>query len=149
MSQASSDSETGMPEQDADGRGKATGSQDALRRNAIKPGEARNPAGTNAWRKAQARIARFMRDVDPEREGTRFDNLLQVAYVSALIPGLKGAPDRKALIEQCAGKAKQQVDLSNSDRTLGLRVLAVLPDNGRGPDDAEPDDGEPSTSTKG
>jgi hypothetical protein len=47
----------------------------------------------------------------------------------------------RTLVEQYAGKPKQQLDLSNADGAFGVRVLAVLPDNGHGPDDPEPEDG--------
>jgi hypothetical protein len=96
------------------GRGNAQGSADALREVGIKPGECRNPNGMNGWRKAQSRIAEFMKAVANPDTGdeTRFDRVLMAAYTSALIPGVKGAPDRKMLIEQVAGKAKAHVELS-------------------------------------
>jgi len=129
----------------ADGEPKRVQTQaqrDALKQHAIKPGEVRNKSGANGWKKAQSRIARFLREADPDdpRRSSRWDNLLLAAYETALIRGLKGSADRKLLIEQVAGKARAQLDLNAS--VSGLRVLAVLPDNGRGPGDPEdPDDG--------
>lgn len=148
MSQAEDGSETTGAESHH-GPGKAPGTQENLRKHAIKPGEVRNKTGTNAWRKAQARIAKFMRGEDPDRGGVRFDNTLQAAYETSLIRGPQGAADRKLLTEQCAGKAKQQMEVTGKGGGA-LQVLAVLPDNGHGPgepDDIEDaDDGEPSPS---
>lgn len=150
MPQAESDSEATAKEHHAPGM--APGTQESLRQHAIQPGQVLNKTGTNAWRKAQARIAKFMRGEDPARPGTyRIDNTLQAAYETSLIRGPQGAPDRKLLTEQVAGKAKQQHEVTG-DGGSALRVLAVLPDNGRGPedldgsDDEDPDDGEPVPS---
>jgi hypothetical protein len=130
-------------------RGKTPGSQAALREHAFPKGKSGNPTGMNGWRKAQARIAKFMKAIanpDTKSTDTRFDRLLLAAYTSALVPGPKGAIDRKLLIEQVAGKAKQQVELTGNNGGA-LRVVAVLPDNGHGPDDPEdPPDGEPGSS---
>ena len=97
----------------------------------IKPGERRNPNGTNSWKKAQARIAAFMRGFSADGKTSRWEKVLLAAYTSALVPGPKGAPDRRLLIEQYAGRAKVQVDVNAN--VSGLRVLAMLPDNGHGP----------------
>lgn len=100
-----------------DKRGTAAGTKEALRRNAIKPGEVRNPKGMNGWKMAQSRIAAFMREVaNPETgsQETRFERVLLATYTSALVPGPRGAPDRRLIVEQCAGKAKQQIEIEDS-----------------------------------
>lgn len=116
-----------------------------------KKGDVLNKTGTNGWRRAQARLAAFVEEVDKDRgdgKATRWQHILETCYTSALVPGLKGAPDRKLLIEQVAGRAKQQVELGNTDGSP-LRVVAFLPDNGRGPGDPDPDDGEPGAADPG
>lgn len=107
-----------------------------------KPGEpGRNPKGTNRWQRAQATLSRFLDEVaSANGDETRFQRILFAAYTSALVPGARGAADRKLLIEMKAGRAKQQIDVAGTG--TALRVVAVLPDNGRGPDDPEPSDGE-------
>jgi len=133
---------------DTSGRGNHPATREALRRNAFKPGETGNREGVNGWRRAQSLIAAFLDEpAEAGKPQTRFQNVLMAAYQTALIPGIKGAGDRKLLVEQKAGKAKQQVELSGQDGAP-LRVVAYLPDNGRGPDDPDPDDGEPSDSSK-
>jgi len=94
----------------------------------IKPGEVRNKAGTNRWKKAQARLAKFMMEYDPDHpDQRRLDSVLRASFESALVVGLKGAPDRKLLIEQTVGRARQQLDLSNQDGTLQpVRADAIL-----------------------
>ena len=73
----------------------------------IKKGECRNPTGANGFRRAQARVARFMAEVAQcGKEPTRMDRVLLAAYASALLPGQQGAQDRRMLIEQCVGKAR-------------------------------------------
>lgn len=126
-----------------DGRannGRASGTLENLRKHAIKPGEVRNKKGTNRWIAAQERFREFAMSLNEKGE-VRDDRILVATYASALIPGPKGAADRKLWHEQLRGKAKQQVELGNTDGSP-LRVIAFLPDNGRGPDDSDPDDGE-------
>jgi hypothetical protein len=107
-----------------------------------KPGETHNPKGVNGWRRAQSLIAAFLDEpAEAGKPATRFQSVLMAAYETALIPGIKGSADRKLLVEQKAGKAKQQVEFSGQDGEP-LRVVAYLPDNGRGPGDPDPDDGE-------
>lgn len=109
------------------GRGRSPGSRAALRANAIKPGQCLNPKGVNGWKKAQARIQKFMAELaNPGKsEETRLERLMLAAYTSALMPGPKGAPDRRLLIEQCAGKARQQVD--DDDPAVKVGGVFVIP----------------------
>lgn len=102
--------------------------QEVLRLHAIKPGEKRNKTGMNGWKRAQARITKFMRALDAERgdgKTTRFEHLLQAAYEAALVSDRDGAADRKLLIEQCAGRAKQQVDVTSLGERLTSGVFAL------------------------
>ena len=87
-----------------------------------KPGDpTRNPKGTNRWQRAQATLSRFLDEVaNPGKDGceTRWHRILFAAYTSALVPGPRGAGDRKLLIEMKAGKAKSIVDISNPDGSM-------------------------------
>ncbi len=107
-------SDDAPPAPKPDGRGKSPGSQAALRAHAIKPGEKRNPKGTNRWKSALSRISAYLNaTANPGTKSTetRFDRVLLAAYTSAIMPGSKGAMDRKMLIEQMAGKARQQLEV--------------------------------------
>jgi hypothetical protein len=144
----SDDSPPFSPLTKPDGRGKTPGSRSALEANRIKPGEVRNKKGTNGWRKYQAKVSKFFSQMSQaDGKESRFDRVMQAAYASALVPGPKGSMDRKLIWEQCAGKAKQQVEVMG-DGGSALRVVAVIPDNGHGPGEPEgADDGETSPST--
>ena len=93
-----------------------------------RPGEVRNKLGTNGWKKAQARIAKFLSEVADDGDGkdSRLRCILLTAYESARIPGTKGAFDRKLLIEQVAGKARQQVELSGEVGGGGVMLVPVV-----------------------
>jgi hypothetical protein len=96
------------------------------------PGDAnRNPTGKNGHA-LRADTLKFLADLSADPTSTRFQKLLLAAYTSGIVPGPKGAADRKLLIELAAGKAKQQLDLSNPDGSFA-RVIAYIPDNGRFP----------------
>lgn len=88
------------------------------------PGEARNPHGRNG-RGTQLVIAKFLEEPSADPTSTRFQKILLAAYTSAIVPGPKGAVDRKTLIEHYAGKPRQGLDLSNEDGTLQPKVLEV------------------------
>ena len=92
-----------------------------------KPGDPPlNPNGLNGWKKAQARIAKIMNGHEPGSQfRRRLDEVIMAAYQTARIPGIKGAPDRKLLIEQSAGKAKQQVELSGEVKTGHVLVIPM------------------------
>lgn len=133
-----------------DGRannGNTEGSRKVLREHAIKPGQRLNKTGTNHWAQANARFREFAMQVVANGQ-TRDDRIILAIYTSALTPGPKGAADRKLWNEQMRGKPKQHLEVSGQDGAP-LRVVAYLPDNGRGPDDPEPsDDGEPGASAE-
>ena len=108
-----------MSDDAATGTPAAPGSVEALRKYGIKPGEVRNPKGINGPKKYQAKVAAFYAEVaEAGGDKTRFERILLATYTSALVPGPKGAMDRKLIWEQCAGKAKQQVDITSEDGTL-------------------------------
>ena len=120
-------------------------------------GEApRNPEGNNGRTRADT-VAAFLEETDDTAMGkallekvgcpggTRIRGLLHREWLAGM-----GRSDlaRKTLIEQYAGRPKQQVELSGQGGAQ-LHVLAVLPDNGRGPGDSEdPDDVESGTPTE-
>lgn len=108
----------------------------------VKIGEpGRNPAGKNG-REARAAISKFLEEPsETDRGKTRFRRVLEKLYAKAIAGDTQAA---RTLVEQHAGKPHQALDLSNEDGSFGLRVVAVLPDNGHGPNDPEPEDGEPS-----
>jgi len=102
-----------------------------------KPGEVRNPTGKNG-RTQHAALVKWLEQPSTDPEMSRIERVWQATYLAAL----KGSsPDRKILIEQHGGKPKQQVQVSGGEGGP-LRVVAFLPNNGRGPDDPDPDDGE-------
>ena len=112
----------------------------------IQKGEKRNPTGTNGYTRAQARFRKFAMALDEDGR-SRDEHVLEAIYTSALKPGTPGAADRRLWMEQLRGKAKQQVEVGGKDGAA-LKVVAFLPDNGHGPDDPEPDDGEPGPSAE-
>jgi hypothetical protein len=81
----------------------------------VKPGEPnRNINGTNRWQRSQATLSRFLDEVaNSNGDETRFQRILLATYTSALMPGPRGAVDRKLLIEMKVGKAKEHIDLSH------------------------------------
>jgi len=102
----------------------------------------RNKYGKNQYTESRERLVDFFNDKDPTplTEGlTRFDELLRAAYITGREPGKDGAADRRFVAEQMAGKAKERVDVSNEDGSLRASVFAYIPDNGRGPRAAIPE----------
>jgi hypothetical protein len=83
-----------------------------------------NPTGKNG-RTAQIAIAKFLEDPSADPTSTRFQKILLAAYTSAIVPGPKGAVDRKTLIEHYAGKPRQGLDLSNEDGSIRPKILEV------------------------
>jgi len=87
-------------------------------------GEVRNARGVNGWG-AQNAIAKFLEEPSADPTCTRFQKILLATYTSAIVPGPKGAADRRTLIEHYAGKPRQALDLSNEDGTLRPRLVEV------------------------
>jgi hypothetical protein len=123
-------------------------------RPAVKGEPGRNQTGNNGRTRAET-VAKFLEEVDDTAigkailakvgctDGTRIRGLLHRAWLAGM-----GKSDlaRKTLIEQYAGRPKQQVEVTG-EGVSALKVIAFLPDNGHGPDDPEdPDDGESGTS---
>lgn len=92
-----------------------------------RPGQVLNKDGKNGLSEAHAILVKYMLSKDPLSEGdrTRLDEVMDVTLESARIVGRDGAADRKLLIEQVAGKARQQIDLSNEDKSLSGVSAAV------------------------
>ena len=91
----------------------------------IKPGEVRNPAGKNGQSEAHAELMRILNEPGDKPDKTWLRLVVEETIHSALIPGRNGASDRKLLVEKATGKAKESIDLSNSDGSLGPKVLEV------------------------
>ena len=103
-----------------------------------------NPKGTNGWDVRRKVLLDFLDGKSADPEKTRIQNVMQATYTNSLAP--KGAQDRRLLHEAYFGKALQPVHMSG--KVEALRVLAVLPDNGRGPGDPDvDDDGESGPAT--
>jgi len=99
-------------------RGKNAASLANLRPN--KPGQVLNKEGKNGFSEAHSILVKYMLSKDPlsEEDVTRLDIVMGATFESARVVGRDGAADRKLLIEQVAGKARQQIDLSNDDKSL-------------------------------
>jgi hypothetical protein len=92
-----------------------------------KPGQVLNKEGKNGLSEAHALLVKYMLSKEPldAEERTRLDIIMGVTFESARVVGKDGAADRKLLIEQVAGKARQQIDLSNEDKSLAGASAAV------------------------
>lgn len=123
-------------------------------RPSVKGEPSRNPEGKNGRTRAET-VAAFLEEKDDTDigrallakvgcpDGTRIRGLLHRAWLAGM-----GKSDlaRKTLIEQYAGRPKQQVEVTGEGGSA-LKVIAFLPDNGHGPNDPEDlEDGESSTS---
>jgi hypothetical protein len=85
-------------------------------------GEVRNPTGTNGFRRRQEEIASILLEKDddgPLSPGcTRIRSVILAAIRDAKGGGPGAASAQKTCIEQFAGKARQQLDVSNDDKSL-------------------------------
>ena len=89
-----------------------------------KPGERRNPTGANGRTKNAVVVAFLDAPCATGEEKTRFQRLLESGYLRAL----KGdGVVWKTFVEQYAGKAKQQIDLSNDDGSILPAVIRICP----------------------
>ena len=105
-----------------DGRGKSPGSLGALR--PPKEGEPpRNPKGTNGWDERRKVLLKFLDGKSADPEKTRIEKVMLATYTNSLTP--KGGMDRKLLNEQYFGKAREQIDLTNDDKSLSGASAAV------------------------
>jgi hypothetical protein len=89
-------------------------------------GEVRNPAGNNGRTRAET-VAKFLEETDDTAMGkallekvgcpggTRIRGLLHREWLAGMV---KSDLARKTLIEQYAGRPKQQLDLTSSDRSM-------------------------------
>lgn len=80
-----------------------------LRAHAFKPGNNGHGGGLNRWTAAQRRFRELMfQEIPDDPEGrSRFDMIILAAYDSSLMPGPKGALDRRLIVEQICGKARE------------------------------------------
>ena len=116
----------------------------------IQPGEVRNKDGKNGHRARQELVAAILDEPDddgPLEPGCSRIRSVVLATVRDAKEGGPGAGTaQKTCIEQYAGKAKQQMEVTGNGGGV-LSVIAVLPDNGHGPGDTEdPEDVEPGAS---
>lgn len=93
----------------------------------MKPGQVLNKEGKNGFSEAHAILVKYMMSKEPLSgdDRTRLDIVMGATFLSAQEIGPKGSADRKLLIEQVAGKARQQIDLSNDDKSLAGASAAV------------------------
>ncbi|MEN6549034.1 MAG: hypothetical protein ABFE07_23560 [Armatimonadia bacterium] len=93
----------------------------------IKPGQVLNKEGKNGLSEAHALLVKYMLSKDPldTEERTRLDVIMGATFETARVVGKEGSADRKLLIEQVAGRARQQIDLSNEDKSLAGVSAAV------------------------
>jgi hypothetical protein len=68
-----------------------------------------------------------MSECEPGQQMSRLDEVILASYRTAIIPGPNGAHDRRLLIEQSAGKAKQQVELANPDGSKLISGVMLVP----------------------
>jgi hypothetical protein len=112
----------------------------------IKPGEVRNPTGKNGseWLNAFRDFFSGKAAALPKGSGlkvrkgdTEYDVLLR-ALRQNIVMG--SDPAIKLAIEQLAGRARQQIEVSGPDGKplAGQTVVLRMPDNGSGPDEPPP-----------
>ena len=80
-----------------------------------KPGQSGNPSGTNAISKALCEFRKYMAETPEGGQHTRLYNVWNRLYVNAIKGNVLAG---KFIVEQCQGKAKETVDLLNSDLSL-------------------------------
>ena len=86
----------------------------------IKPGETRNPNGNNG-RKKQAALIRWLEEATEKGQPqTRIERVWQAMYLEAIKGDVNAG---KALMEQHGGKPRQQLDVSNEDKSLAPSLI--------------------------
>jgi hypothetical protein len=86
----------------------------------IKPGETRNPTGANG-RKQQAKLIRWLEEATAKgTDETRIEAVWKAMYLRAIKGDVNAG---KTLMEQHGGKPRQQLDLSNEDKSLGPSLI--------------------------
>jgi len=106
-----------------DGRGKSPGSLGALRPATSETAGKLNPKGVNGWDERRRVLLDFLNGKSADPNITRIERLMQAGYTNGLTP--KGAIDRKFFGEQFFGKAREQLDISNNDKSLSGASMAV------------------------
>lgn len=78
------------------------------------PGQSGNPSGANAITKALAEFRKYMAESTSTGK-TRLYNVWNRLYLGAVSGNVIAG---KFIVEQCQGKAKESIDLSNEDGSL-------------------------------
>ena len=91
----------------------------------IQAGEVRNHTGKNGQSEAHAELMRILNEPGDSPDKTWLRLVVEETIHSALIAGRNGAADRKLLVEKATGKAAESHDLTNSDGSLGPKILEV------------------------
>lgn len=90
-----------------------------------KPGDpSLNPTGKNGRSANHMAFLAWLDGKSNTSDKSRIDHVRTAVYTSSLMPGPKGAADRKLIIEQYHGKAKQQIDLSSDDGSVAIGSAA-------------------------
>ena len=87
-----------------------------------KPGQSGNPSGANAITKALAEFRKYMAESTSTGK-TRLYNVWNRLYLGAVSGNVIAG---KFIVEQCQGKAKESIDLSNEDGSLTVGLAHVL-----------------------
>jgi hypothetical protein len=87
-----------------------------------KPGQSGNPSGANAITKALAEFRKYMAESTSTGK-TRLYNVWNRLYLGAVSGNVIAG---KFIVEQCQGKAKESIDLSNEDGSLTAGLASVL-----------------------
>jgi len=93
--------------------------------NPIQPGEVRNKSGRNGQSKAHDELVKVLNSPSDQVDKTWLRVVIDATVKSAQIIGVKGASDRKLLIEQAAGRARQQLDITSDGNELAGASVAV------------------------
>ena len=87
-----------------------------------KPGQSGNPSGANAITKALSEFRKYMAESTSTGK-TRLYNVWNRLYLGAVSGNVIAG---KFIVEQCQGKAKESIDLSNEDGSLSAGLASVL-----------------------
>jgi hypothetical protein len=86
-----------------------------------KPGESRNREGKNGYTKSLSLFREFFNAKDVNGK-TRYQNVLESIYLGALNGS---ARTQMGIVDHMQGKAKEHIDLSNTDGSLRTPVVRV------------------------
>ena len=89
-----------------------------------KPGQSGNPSGANAITKALSEFRKFMAEATSTGH-TRLHNVWNRLYLGAVSGNVIAG---KFIVEQCQGKAKESLDITSSDGSVGPSAAVSLVD---------------------